>query len=201
MRIVHMILSTGFAGSERATAEMCNAQCPDHDVMLIIKRGHTDRRGVSIRQWVDPRVRVVEVNDWFPRTGIARALEEFAPDVIHAHLRRSTRMLSRIKPRAVTIVTLHMTVNGPHFADMDAIVCIARWQHGDIPRDYRGRVYDINLAYIPPTFNVPHKEEFDTNYMRQLYDTGRQMAQAGYQWQKYPPGYAAPLRAAKPAGN
>ena len=149
MRIVHMILSTGFAGSERATAEMCNAQCRDHDVMLIIKRGHTNRRGVSIRQWVDPRVRVVEVNDWFPRRGIARALEEFRPDVIHAHLRRSTRMLARIKPSAVTIVTLHMTVNGPHFADMDAIVCIARWQHDDIPPDYRGRIYDINLAYIP----------------------------------------------------
>lgn len=59
---------------------------------------------------------------------------------------------------------------------------------------------DFNLAYIPPTFNVPHKEEFDTNYMNQLYETGRKMAQAGYQWQKYPPGYMAPI-AAKPAGN
>jgi hypothetical protein len=48
---------------------------------------------------------------------------------------------------------------------------------------------DFNLAYIPPTFNVPHKEEFDTNYMQQLYSTGRQMALAGYQWQKTPPGF------------
>jgi predicted acylesterase/phospholipase RssA len=51
---------------------------------------------------------------------------------------------------------------------------------------------DFNLAFIPRTFNVPHKEEFDTSYMQQLYETGRQMAQAGYQWQKYPPGYEAP---------
>ena len=61
---------------------------------------------------------------------------------------------------------------------------------------------DFNLAFIPPTFNVPHKEEFDTNYMQQLYETGRRMAQAGYQWQKYPPGYMAPIgTAAKPAGK
>ena len=59
---------------------------------------------------------------------------------------------------------------------------------------------DFNLAYIPRTFNVPHKEEFDTNYMRQLFATGRQMAEAGYQWQKYPPGYEASVLA-KPAGN
>jgi glycosyltransferase involved in cell wall biosynthesis len=148
MKITHMILSRGFAGSERATAEMCNAQCAAHDVQLIIKRGHANRAGVSIRQWVDPRVRIVEVGNWFPRSDIARALEGFEPDVIHAHLRRSTKMLARIKPRGATIVTLHISVNGPHFADMDGIVCIAQWQHKDIPADYRGRVFDINLAYI-----------------------------------------------------
>ena len=63
---------------------------------------------------------------------------------------------------------------------------------GDLYRIYattQNDGMDFNLAYIPPTFNVPHKEEFDTNYMQQLYATGRQMAQAGYQWQKYPPGY------------
>jgi len=60
---------------------------------------------------------------------------------------------------------------------------------------------DFNLAYIPPTFNVPHKEEFDTNYMRQLYATGKQLAQVGYQWQKYPPGYMAPRMGVKPGGN
>ncbi len=60
---------------------------------------------------------------------------------------------------------------------------------------------DFNLAYIPPTFSVPHREEFDTNYMQQLYGTGRQMALAGYRWQKYPPGFAAPAVASKSSGN
>jgi hypothetical protein len=60
---------------------------------------------------------------------------------------------------------------------------------------------DFNLAYIPPTFNVPHKEEFDSSYMQQLYALGKQLGQAGYQWQKYPPGYSAPRMAAKPAGK
>jgi hypothetical protein len=47
---------------------------------------------------------------------------------------------------------------------------------------------DFNLTFIPPSFNTPHREEFDTNYMRELYATGKQLAEAGYQWQKYPPG-------------
>ena len=48
---------------------------------------------------------------------------------------------------------------------------------------------DFNLAYIPPTFSTPHEEEFDTNYMQQLYAVGRQAAQVGYKWEKFPPGF------------
>ena len=33
---------------------------------------------------------------------------------------------------------------------------------------------DFNLAYIPPTFKTPHRTEFDTDYMRALYDLGLQ---------------------------
>jgi predicted acylesterase/phospholipase RssA len=60
---------------------------------------------------------------------------------------------------------------------------------------------DFNLAYIPPSFDVPHTAEFDTNYMRQLYATGMQMAQHGYDWQKYPPGFVTPKLASQPEGK
>jgi predicted acylesterase/phospholipase RssA len=48
---------------------------------------------------------------------------------------------------------------------------------------------DFNLTFIPATFNTPHTEDFDTNYMRELYATGKQIAEKGYRWEKYPPGF------------
>ena len=48
---------------------------------------------------------------------------------------------------------------------------------------------DYNLAYIPASFKVLHKEEFDTDYMRALFQTGLDLAAQGYPWQKTPPGY------------
>jgi len=60
---------------------------------------------------------------------------------------------------------------------------------------------DYNLTYIPPTFNVTHSEMFDTAYMKSLYDVGFQAAKAGYQWQKYPPGFSAPIDAATAPGR
>lgn len=48
---------------------------------------------------------------------------------------------------------------------------------------------DYNLAYIPASFYAPHKEEFDTAYMRALFKTAYDMAAKGYPWAKTPPGY------------
>ncbi|MCP5197066.1 MAG: patatin-like phospholipase family protein [Gammaproteobacteria bacterium] len=50
---------------------------------------------------------------------------------------------------------------------------------------------DYNLAYIGADFTAVHKEDFDTEYMRALFDYGYQLARKGYPWQKMPPGLAA----------
>ncbi|MEI7750532.1 MAG: patatin-like phospholipase family protein [Candidatus Omnitrophota bacterium] len=48
---------------------------------------------------------------------------------------------------------------------------------------------DYNLAFIPKDFNAPHPEEFDRAYMNTLFNRGYAMAEKGYEWQKYPPGF------------
>lgn len=148
MRILHVCLSRGFAGTERATAEMCNAHVGAHAVCLVLKRDHRAPNGVSIVDHLDPRVQVVEVGRFFPAGGLQRAVAAFRPDVVHAHLRRSTRLLARRPPPCPTIVTLHMWVNGPHFHDMDGVIVIAAWQKQGL-QGYRGRVFDINESLVP----------------------------------------------------
>ncbi|HEU4809861.1 MAG TPA: patatin-like phospholipase family protein [Sphingomicrobium sp.] len=87
-----------------------------------------------------------------------------------------------------------------------AIASLTRTQGiGDLYRIYTTTQrdgIDFNLTYIPASFNVPHNEEFDTNYMRSLYDVGLDAAKSGYQWQKYPPGFESPIQAsASPTGR
>ena len=49
---------------------------------------------------------------------------------------------------------------------------------------------DFNLAFIPPSFNVPLPEPFDQHYMNELFKAGYDLGKAGYQWAKAPPGYS-----------
>jgi hypothetical protein len=62
---------------------------------------------------------------------------------------------------------------------------------GDLYKIYTTAQRDgiaYNLAYIPKAFNAPHKEDFDTEYMRKLFQTGYDLAVKGYRWEKVPPG-------------
>lgn len=74
-----------------------------------------------------------------------------------------------------------------------AIASLTRTQGvGDLYRIYATTQrdgIDFNLTFIPPTFTTPHLEEFDTNYMRELYSVGQKAALAGLDWHKFPPGF------------
>jgi glycosyltransferase involved in cell wall biosynthesis len=150
VRIAHVLYSRGFAGSERSTLESCAAQCVDNDVLLVIRRDHRDRAGASILDHIDPRVHVEQVPaHWFARRRLERVLQAWRPDVVHAHLRRATRLLAGCRIEAARIATLHLRINGPQFLEMDGLVCISPWQLPTIPASYKGLAVMIRNSLQP----------------------------------------------------
>jgi len=60
---------------------------------------------------------------------------------------------------------------------------------GDLFRIYALAARDglnFNLAFIPEDFDEKPKEQFDTVWMRKLFDRGFEMGKAGYEWSKAP---------------
>ena len=76
---------------------------------------------------------------------------------------------------------------------------------GDLFRIYYTAQRDgvgYNLAYIPASFTVKRTTgQFDTAYMRSLFNYAREKARAGYPWDKQPPGLSGPVRAAAAHGR
>jgi hypothetical protein len=71
---------------------------------------------------------------------------------------------------------------------------------GDLVRTYIKAEADgieFHLAYIPESFKAPRKSPFERGYMMALYETGRGLGRAGYNWARKPP-TAVPLRSAAP---
>ncbi len=150
MRIMHMILSSGFAGSERYAAELAGFQAAEHEVSLVVRRRHRSRFGTSIVDAVSNRVQVSTVPTWLrTQASVERCIRDFLPDVIHTHLRRSSRIIARAHAAAPAVATLHIGANGPHFFQLDGLICNARWQVREIPPTYGGKVYKLNQLFTP----------------------------------------------------
>ena len=150
MRVMHVILSSGFAGSERYAAELASYQAAEHDVMLVVRRRHRSRFGTSVLDAVSNQVRVSTVPTWVgTQRSVEQRIEEFRPDVIHTHLRRSARIIARARSDAPAVATLHNRANGPHFFELDGLICNAHWQVREIPSSYPGKVFKLNQLFTP----------------------------------------------------
>ena len=148
MRIMHVILSNGFAGSERYAGELASFQSAEHDVMLVVRRKNRSRFGASILDVVSDRVGVSMVPTWFrTQRAVERRIQEFRPDIIHTHLRKSARIIARARVDAPAVATLHIRANGPHFLELDGLICNAHWQVRDIPPTYGGKIFKLNQLY------------------------------------------------------
>jgi glycosyltransferase involved in cell wall biosynthesis len=162
LRILQVILSRGFAGSERAVAEACNALAQHHDVALVIRSDHRGRGDASVCDALDAGIEVFEIPAWWrTRRRLEEIIRAWQPDVIHTHLRRGTRYVAQLEPAAVHVCTVHLSINGPHYLLTDGMFCISEWQLATVPGSYRGK------AFLLPNSFVPHPR-LDTERVREL---------------------------------
>jgi glycosyltransferase involved in cell wall biosynthesis len=118
--------------------------------MLIVRRVHRNRFGSSIVDAVSNRVRIRPVPGLLlTQRAVERQIAEFRPDVIHTHLRRSGRIIARAHAESPSVATLHMGANGPHFVELDGLICNAHWQVRQIPASYQGQVFKLHQLFTP----------------------------------------------------
>lgn len=150
MRIVHLILTSHFAGSERHVIELANAQAArGHDVTLVLRRASARSRPGAYAHRVDPRVKRVLVGDWFARWHARKLLRQLRPDVAHAHLSAACKALHGLKGLCLRVATLHICYKPRQHADLDALVAIAPWQMAAIGPPLRDHTTQIDNWTLP----------------------------------------------------
>lgn len=149
MRIVHLILTRRFAGSERHAIELANSQASDHDVTLVLRRAAAEARPDAIAHRVDPRVTVELVADWGAHWHARRLVRRLRPEVAHAHLSAACRALHRLEGPCLRVGTLHIAYKPRQHAALDALVAIAPWQLDAIPQPLRTHTVQIDNWTLP----------------------------------------------------
>lgn len=154
LRILHVILSTGFSGSERSAAEYCNfLHSQEHDVAVVLCWWQSVRsraRFASTENYLDPAIRIMHIpRQAFPLAAFRAAVASFAPDIIHSHLTRATGLTARLQSSALTVASLHMHNFHPAYLGVNGLLCVARWQERLIPHEYTGQILHVPNVVRP----------------------------------------------------
>ena len=152
MRIVHLLLTRSFAGSERHAIELANAQSEHHEVTLILRKSAQSGRPGGYAHRVDPRVRILWVGKWLGRWQARRLVQRLRPDVAHAHLSDGCKALgglSGLEGQVLRVATLHICYKPQQHARLDALVAIASWQMDAIPAPLRAHTSQIDNWTLP----------------------------------------------------
>lgn len=146
MKIVHIILTHSFAGSERYAVELANTQAEQHQVTVILHQRGCEQRANAIRHRLSDKVQVLVVDGWkffaiWQARKLIRALE---PDVAHAHLSAGCRVLQGLKGVCLRVATLHICYKKQQHAKLDALIAIAPWQLDAIPEPLKNHSIQLD---------------------------------------------------------
>lgn len=146
MRIVHLILTHRFAGSERYAIELANAQCERHEVTMVLHRRAGEIRPDALAHRLDRRVRIEWVSGWrlWAIRQARRRVEALAPDVAHAHLSGGCKALKGLRTPSLRVATLHIHFKPQQHAHLDALVALTPSQLDAIPSALRRRTVQID---------------------------------------------------------
>jgi len=155
MKIVHILLTHSFAGTERYVVELANAQVQTgHEVTVILHKRGAEPRPNAIAHRFDAQIRKEFVSgpSFWAAAMARRRLKQLSAEVAHAHLSAACRALHGLKGGPLRVATLHIHYKPQQHRDMDALIAIAPWQLQGVPAEQRNSAAQINnwTQALPP---------------------------------------------------
>lgn len=142
MKIIHLILSKGFAGTERYVCDLANHQQNKNKVYIIkLKTNNTD----LFKKNTSKKIIYFEISNFFKKICVKKIINKIQPDIIHAHLGNAAKILKKKWGFYKTVTTMHMNFNKKYFNHIDGIICSNNHQLKNIKKIYKGKIIKILL--------------------------------------------------------
>jgi glycosyltransferase involved in cell wall biosynthesis len=137
--ILHVILSKGYAGSEKYVLDLVRYQNKDHKVFLAILK-----RNRILKNYIDNKIKTFEIGNFFKKYRIKNLIKKIKPNIIHTHLGEAAKIVNKSTDYK-TISTMHMNYRADIYKNSDAIVVSNSTQFNQIKKNFNGKLFQSNL--------------------------------------------------------
>ena len=144
IKIIHINLSRGFAGSERHMVDLINYQSKNYKTYLIKSKKNTFINYSIVKK----ETKIYEISKFFKKNSLKKIIKKINPDIIHTHLGDASRIISKNWGNFKLVATCHMNYKKKHYTNHDGIIVLNKTQETTIKKQFYNKILRINL-WVP----------------------------------------------------
>jgi glycosyltransferase involved in cell wall biosynthesis len=148
IKILHVILSKGFAGSEKYVVDLIKYQKKTNKVNVIISNDNK-----MLNNFLRKNIKVFKVGKFFKKYQIKSLIKKIEPNIVHTHLGEASKTVSK-SPNYKVISTMHMNFKASDYQNSDAIIVLNNSQLSEIKKKFGGKIFKSYLWVNLPRTNI-----------------------------------------------
>ena len=162
LKIMHVILSKGFAGSEKYVVDLTCHQYENNQVYVIILKQNKE-----LKNSLEKKLKIYEIGRFLKKYNIQKIINKIKPQIVHTHLGEAAKLIKKSKEYK-TVATMHMNYKNKDYKNSDAIIVSNNTQYREIRKKYFGKLFksylwvklpkpEINKKNLRKNLNLPKK--------------------------------------------
>ena len=141
MKIVHVILSKGFSGSEKYVIDVLNEQSKQNQCYLIKNKKNNFS---NFYQDLNSNIKVYNISSLFSFFHINFLINLIKPNIVHTHLGEASKKV--VKRNFFKLVsTIHMNFKLKYYKNHDGLIVSNSTQENQIKKEFKKNVKKIYL--------------------------------------------------------
>jgi glycosyltransferase involved in cell wall biosynthesis len=146
--ILHVILSKGYAGSEKYVLDLVRYQNKNHKVFLIILKSNE-----IFKKYLAKKIKTFEIGNFFKKYRIKNLIKKIKPQIVHTHLGEAAKSVDKSTDYK-TISTMHFNYRTDIYKNSDAIIVSNSTQFNQIKKNFNGKLFRSNLWVNLPKVSI-----------------------------------------------
>ena len=139
IKIIHILISKGFAGSEKYLCDLIDYQSKFFDVSIIILK-----KNLILKKDINKNVKIFQIIDFFKKIQITKIINEIKPDIVHTHLSNASKCVSK-SDKFKIIATAHMNFKKSILKNCDALIVSNSTQFKQAAKNFKGALFQSYL--------------------------------------------------------